>query len=137
MATIFPDVEKLLVAAIKSGLTASSAPVSNNVTVATVKPASNLSPYPSKIVTVRGDGGAIKVRDLTRTERIGVNVYATTYANASDLARLVESIVRASAGNEIKHVETVLSPARVAESSTDTSEQRYMTFSVVIKATDV
>lgn len=137
MATIFPDVEKLLVAAVKAGLAASSATVSSGVTVATVKPSPTSGAYPAKVVTIRSDGGAQKVRGLTRTERVGVNVYAKTYANASELARVVESVIRDSVGADIKAVETVLSPTRAAEGSTDTSEQRYMSFSVVTKASDV
>lgn len=137
MATIFPDVEKLLVAAIKAGLTASTHSAASGVTVATLKPAPTTSPYPAKVVTVRSDGGSQKVRGLTRTERVGVNVYAKTYASASDLAALVESIVRDATGESIKLVETVLSPTRAVEGSTDTSEQRYMTFSVVTKASDI
>lgn len=136
MATIFPDVEKLLVLSIKSGLQASSAAVASNVTVATVKPSPSTSPYPAKIVIVRSDGGTQKERGITRVERVGVNVYAKTYAQASDLARLVESIVRAASGADIKLVETVLSPTRAAEPSTDTQEQRYMSFSIVTQATD-
>lgn len=130
MGTIFPDVEKVLVAYLNQVL--------SGVTVATVKPAAGTSPYPSKIVTVRSDGGSQRERGITRSELIGVNVYAKTYAGASDLARLVESNIRDAAGvGGIKLVETQLSPTRVVDPSTDTSHQRYMTFSIVTKASDV
>lgn len=129
MGTIFPDVEKALVAFLK--------PLLSGVTVATVKPAAGTSPYPGKVVTVRADGGSQLERGITRSELVGVNVYATSYADASDLARLVEAHVRNAAGvGGIKRVETELSPTRVVDPSTDSSHQRYMTFSVVTKATD-
>jgi hypothetical protein len=136
MATIFPDIEKLFVSAIKSGLQASSSSVSSGVTVATIKPAADVNPYPSKIVTVRSDGGATLERDLTRQEMLGVNVYASTYANASELARIVESIVRSARPSGVKLVETSMSPTRVDTASTTAPEHRYMTFEVTLKASD-
>jgi hypothetical protein len=136
MATIFPDIEKLFVSAIKSGLQASTNPVASSVTVATIKPAADVNPYPAKIVTVRADGGASLERDLTRLERLGINVYASTYGNASELARLVESIVRTVRPSGVKLVETSMSPIRVDTASTTAPEQRYMTFEVTVKAAD-
>ena len=137
MATIFPDVEKLFVAAIKTALQASTSPVASNVTVATIKPAADVSPYPAKIVTIRNDGGATVERDITRSDRLGVNVFADTYANASELARLVESIVRNARPNGVKFVNTSMSPIRVDTDSTTAPEQRYMTFEVTVKAADI
>ena len=130
MGTIFPDVEKELVGYLK--------PLLSGVTVATVKPAAGTSPYPSKIVVVRADGGSQVERGITRSELVGVNVYAKTYADASDLARDVDALLRDAAGwGDVKRVDTMLSPTRVADPSTDTSHQRYMTFSVVTKASDI
>jgi hypothetical protein len=137
MATIFPDAEKLFISAIKSGLTASSNSVASNVTVSTIKPAADVNPYPQKIVVVRADGGSTLERDLTRLERLGINVYATTYSNASELARLVESIVRSVRPAGVKLVETSMSPTRVDTASTTAPEQRYMTFEITLKASDV
>lgn len=136
MATIFPDIEKLFVSAIKTELQGSTNPVASGVTVATIKPAADVNPYPTKIVTVRADGGAMIERDLTRLERLGINVYASTYANASELARLVESIVRTVRPSGVKLVETSMSPIRVDTASTTAPEQRYMTFEVTVKAAD-
>lgn len=137
MATIFPDIEKLFVSAIKTQLQGSTNPVASNVTVATIKPAADVNPYPARIVTVRADGGSLIERDLTRLERLGVNVYAATYADASELARLVESIVRTVRPNGVKLVETSMSPIRVDTASTTAPEHRYMTFEVTVKASDV
>lgn len=137
MATIFPDVEKLVVAAIKTGLENDGGDLASGVVVATIKPAANVKPYPSKIVTVRGDGGPQRERNITKSERVGINVFANSYADASSLALLVDSIMRASVSGDIKAVETTMSPVRVNTDSTTAPEQRYMTFEIVVKASDV
>lgn len=134
MTTIYPDVESLLVARIKSSLTALSDPVTSGVTVSVKKPAPDVTPYPAKIVTVRADGGPEISRGLIKSEMIGINVFAGNYADANLLARYVESIVRANAWGEIKMVETTMSPVRVDNEAKE--EQRYMTFRIVVKATD-
>jgi hypothetical protein len=135
MATIFPDVEKLVVARLASSLSALSGAATNGVVVATVKPAAGVKPYPAKIVTVRADGGAQKERGLTKSERMGVNVFSNTYANASSLALIVESLMRSNVWGDIKFVETVLSPVRVDNDGPQ--EQRYMVFEVVVKASSL
>ena len=132
--TIYPDIESLIVARLKSGLSALSNPVASGVTVAVKKPAPDVSPYPAKIVTVRADGGPEISRGLIKSEMIGINVFAGSYKDASDLARYVESIVRASNWGDIKMVETTMSPVRVDNEATE--EQRYMTFRIVVKASD-
>lgn len=135
MATLFPDVEKLVVARLKSALSASTLPYATNVYVATKKPAPDVSPYPARIVTVRADGGMQRVRGITKTERVGLNVYAATYADASSLALFVEALMRTFNWGDVKLVETVMSPVRVDNEATQ--EQRYMTFELVVKASDI
>lgn len=132
MATIFPDVEKLLVSRLKDALSASSKSYASGVTVATKKPSASVSPYPERIVTVRADGGAAIERGLTKAERIGVNVFAKTYSDASSLALLVEAYMREFNWGDIKLVETTMSPVRVDNDGVE--EQRYMTFQMVVKA---
>lgn len=136
MGTIFPDVEVALRAAIVAGLAGSSNPVASNVTVATIKPAPTVTPYPSRIVVIRSDGAAQKERDITREELVGVNVYANTYGDASNLAALVEAICRSVKAGPIKLIETMMSPTRVDTESTASPEQRYMTLRVTVKASD-
>jgi hypothetical protein len=131
---IFPDVEKILVAALKTAIEAREESYAQNVHISTIKPAPDVNPYPSRIVTIRSDGGPLKT-DVSKLERIGVNVYATTYADASDLSRLVEAIFRSLTGEYIKLVEIILSPVRVDEMSTE--EVRYMTLELVVKGTDL
>ena len=132
MATIFPDVEKLLVSRLKDSLQASSKSYASGVTVATKKPSAEVTPYPARIVTVRADGGGSLVRGLTKSERVGVNVYAANYSDASSLALLVEALMRTFNWGDIKLVDTSMSPVRVNNDGKE--EQRYMTFELVVKA---
>lgn len=134
MATIFPDIEPVLVTCISSGLQSRLENVTNNVTVSVKKPDGKTLPYPERIVTVRSDGGAPAERDIVKRERIGVNVYAKTYKDASDLARIVDSILRSFSGSGIKLVQSVLSPVAVPNDGSE--EQRYSTYEVVVVATD-
>lgn len=135
MATIFPDVEKLVVARLKSSLGASTLPYATGVTVATKKPAADVKPYPLRIVTVRADGGMQRIRGITKTERVGLNVYAANYSDASSLALFVESLMRTFNWGDVKLVETVMSPVRVDNEAVE--EQRYMSFELVVKASDI
>lgn len=130
MSVIFPDPEKTIVAGLVALLEARSEAVASGVYVATKMPPPSVSPYPSKIVTVRSDGGP-KVDPVRQLIRVGVNVYADTYAEASELAYLVEALAEELRGTEIKMVRTVLSPTRVPEDSE--LEHRYMTWEIVTK----
>lgn len=132
--TIFPDVESLVVAGLKAALTASTAPIASNVFVSVRKPPPDQNPYPAKIVTIRSDGTSDVVRGITISERVGVNVYAQTYADANQLSRLVESLMRQLVGGAIKLVETNSGPIPIANDSVE--EQRYLVFDLVVKATD-
>lgn len=132
MATIFPDVEPQLITLISDALNALDL---TDVVVSVKKPDPQTSPYPDSIITVRSDGGNMLERDIVRTERVGVNVWANTYYDASSLANIVEAVLRDSRTESIKLIETMLSPVRVANDGPQ--EQRYMTFQLVVKATDV
>lgn len=131
---IFPDVEKVLVASLTAALAARSEAVAQNVKVATIKPAADVSPYPSKIVVIRGDGGP-SLDHVRKMERIGLTIWADTYADASSLARLVEAIIPSLTGSAIKLATVQLSPVRVAEDGPQ--ECRYMTVEVITKGTDL
>jgi hypothetical protein len=131
-AVIFPDTEKVLIAAIKEALSTRTESYSQNVYVATKKPAPDVKPYPSRIITIRGDGGP-ELDHVRKLERVGVNVWCNTYSDASDLSRLIEALFRTMTGDQIKLVTVVLSPVRVDEESTQ--ENRYMTLEVITKAT--
>lgn len=134
MTVIFPDIEKVLVAALKTALLARDEPIAANVYVATKKPAPDYSPYPSKMVILRADGGP-QLDDVRKTERIGVNVWCDTYANANELSYLVAALMKTLTGDSVKYVNMVLSPIRIDEASTE--EHRYMTFELVVKASNL
>lgn len=126
MGTKFPEVEPLLVAYLAAAFP--------GVTVSVKKPDASVTPYPAKIITVRSDGGNDIQRDIVRVERIGVNVWANTYKEASNLAQSVDSVLRECKTGGIKLVESVLSPTTIANDGPQ--EQKYMTFQLVVKATD-
>jgi hypothetical protein len=130
-AVIFPDVEKILVAEIKQKLNQRDETYTNAVTVSTKKPGPDVKPYPKKSVVIRSDGGP-EIDHVRKLERIGVSVYASTYADASDLARMVQALMRTTTGRDIKQVTAVLSPVRVDEEGPQ--EARYMTFEIITKA---
>jgi hypothetical protein len=133
-AVIFPDVEKVLVQAIKIALQNRPETFAQNVYVATKKPAPDKKPYPSRVVTIRSDGGQ-EIDWVRKLERVGVSVWCNTYSDASELARLLESLFRTMTGEHIKLTRVVLSPVRVDEASEQ--EARYMTLEVIIKGTDL
>lgn len=132
MEVIFPDIEKVLVYEFKAALSGRSEPYAQNVFVSTVKPAPDVSPYPARIITIRGDGGP-QLDYVRKQERVGITLWADTYADASDLARLVEALVRGMTGEAIKLVEINLSPVRVDEAGPQ--ETRYMTIQCITKGT--
>lgn len=130
---IFPDVEMVLVAGLKTALASRTEPVADSVHVSTIKPAPDVSPYPTAIVTIRSDGGPV-MDDVRKTERIGINVWCSgtqAYENASELAHLVTALMKSLTGDSIKYVNNVLSPIRIDEESTE--EHRYMTFELIVK----
>jgi len=130
---IFPDVEKVLVAGLKTALTSRVEPVAAAVHVSTIKPAPDVFPYPTAIVTIRSDGGQM-LDPVRKTERIGINVWCSgtqAYENASELAHLVTALMKSLTGDAIKYIDNILSPIRIDEESTE--EHRYMTFELVVK----
>lgn len=127
MPTVFNDIEPTLVAYLAAEFP--------DAVVSVKKPDPSTTPYPPYIITVRSDGGSDNQRGITRTERIGVNVWADDYADASTLAVAVDSALRACTAGAIKLCETMMSPVRVPNDGPQ--EQRYMTYQLVVKATDL
>jgi hypothetical protein len=134
MAVIFPDIERVLVAGIEEALAARSESYAQDVYVATIKPAPDLVPYPERLVIVQSNGGA-ELDHVRKQERLGLTIWANTYADANALSRLVEALIKTLTGNYIKQVSIALSPVRVAESGIQ--ECRYMTFEVITKGSEL
>lgn len=131
---IYPDVEKHLVETLQSLLDGRTEPVASGVFVSVKKPPADASPYPTKTVIIRGDGGA-DLDHVRRSERVGINVWAPTYGEANELSRLVAALLRETTGDEIKRVRIGLHPTRVDEDGTE--EHRYLTAEFVVKGTNL
>ena len=129
-AVIFPDVEKVLVAAVKAELETRTESYAQNVHVSTIKPAADITPYPSRIIVIRGDGGP-KLDWVRKSERVGITIWANSYSDASDLARLIEALSVTMTGEFIKLTQVILSPVRVDEAGPQ--ECRYMTLELITK----
>lgn len=129
-AVIFPDIEKVLVAALKAELAQRSETCARNVYVATKKPAPDKKPYPRRIIVIRSDGGP-KIDWVRKLERVGITIWADTYEDASDLARLVEALSMTLTGEEIKLANVALSPTRIDEAGTQ--ECRYLILELTVK----
>ena len=90
---LWPDVEAWAITYLTAALAARDEPYAAGVPVR--KDVGEA--MPPRLVTIRDDGGGRG--DVTRTSGIGVNVWATTDEDCSDLARLVCALLEAAAGN--------------------------------------
>lgn len=90
---IFDDVELFLCGWMRAKLTARPEAYTTGVVVDHVVPTTR----PTRLVTVRRDGGP-KVNPLLEVARVGVNVYAATEQDVTDLARLTRAILSGAAG---------------------------------------
>lgn len=134
MPVIFPDVEKVLVAGLKAVIADRTEAFCQDVWVSTIKPGPKVTPYPERIIVVRSDGGP-QLDDVRKMTRIGLTVFAKSYADASDLSYMVAGLVRTLTGEHIKLVEVILSPVRIDEESEE--EVRYMTLEIITKGYDL
>lgn len=128
MAVIFPDIEQTLVAYFNTALTG------QNVRVATKhSPAGQTTPAKQLVITVSygSETDARVTKDATAT----LEVYADTYADASSLGLLVESLVRGCVGAQIKRAEVRLGPVRTTEDSSQ--EKRSLDVALVVKGTTI
>lgn len=90
---LWPDMEAWATDYLRTRLAARAEPYASGVTVGTRVPTT----MPARMVTVRDDGGSRG--DVTRPTTLGVNVWAATDADCSDLTRLVLALLEASAGH--------------------------------------
>lgn len=127
---IYPNTEAVLINSLIAKLTEDTDQISNNVYVASKKPLSDAG-ITGKIITVRNDGGQ-DITEVTRIERVGINIYADTADEATNLSLTVEAYLRTILNRYIKKVEIILSPVRVDEEGTQ--ERRYLTAEVTVKA---
>lgn len=90
---LWPDVEAWAITYLTAALAAREEPYADAVAVR--KDVGKA--MPPRLVTVRDDGGGRG--DVTRSSGLGVNVWAATDEDCSDLARLVCALLEAATGN--------------------------------------
>lgn len=129
---IFPDGEMELVKALKQAFTTHGQPITTNVLVSVRKASPQVSPQPTKQVIIRSDGGTVLHSGTHKEERFGINVWASTFEEASQLANVLEAILKTLSTDKIKKVEISLSPTRVDYDGKE--EQRYITCSALISS---
>jgi len=130
---IFPNVERILVAGLSAALEARTETYAADVLVTTKKPAAD-AVQPARCVVIRADGGAT-LDDVRKTERVGITVWADTYADASDLAHLVAALSKSVTGADIKKVDVSLSPTRLGEENQQ--EARYLVLELIVKGSNL
>lgn len=133
MAVIFPDIEKTLVTYFNTALAAQDTDLASDVRVATKK-AQPDETQPSKeiILTVSYNAEQDYVmRDASAV----IEIYASDYATANELALLVDALVRDCTGTEIKLAEVRLGPVRIGEEGP--YEKRYLDVRLVVKGTNL
>jgi hypothetical protein len=122
---VMPDVEAWATGYLRDALAARTEPYASGVTVSTTVP----NPRPARFVTVRRDGGG-RVDLMHEAPRLGVNVWAATEADATDLASLVEGLLLAvRAVDGIAAVSSLSGPSPVA----DEQPRRYLTFEITMR----
>ena len=128
-AVIFPDVELWACGWLRTALDARTEPYADGVKVGTTVP----NPRPARLVTIRRDGGP-RLDTVRESARIGVNVWAGTEQDASDLAALVRALLwSAPDGAPVCRVVELSGPSPVA----DDQPRRYMTFELIVKGADL
>lgn len=131
---IFPDIEKVLVAYFQAALEDYGTDLASNVRVATKhsQPDENT---PDKQIVIVGAYNNETTARVTRVGTVTIDVYADDYGTASELALLVEALVRGCTGNEIKLAEVRLGPIRTSEEGMQ--ERRSLDVAVIIKGNEI
>jgi hypothetical protein len=93
VSILFADAEAWAVTALRAALALRSEAYKSGVVVATTVPPTR----PARLVTVRRDGGP--ARGIFDYPRFGVNVWAATDEDATDLANLVAALMRRLPGD--------------------------------------
>lgn len=126
MSIIYTDIEKTLVAYLKTAL-------GSSIYVATKKAAADAT-QPEKQVILQVSWAGEKSR-VTRFAGLIVDIYADTYEDASTLAFQVEALLRDATVDPIKLVSIIAGPVRIGEQTPQ--EKRSISAEVVAKATDI
>lgn len=126
MAVIFPDVEKILVQHLKSVLP-------NDVRVATKKAPADAAQPAKEIVIVGNYTGMLD--DVRNEATVTVDVYATDYQTASDLARTVAALIVEPPTEHIKRSTVVIGPVRITDAAP--AEKRSISVELVVRGSNL
>lgn len=132
MAVLFPDIEIELVSQLTAMLAARSEAVAQDVRVATIKAAPSQPAQKQVIVTGSYQGTN---EPMLRTATAVLDIWAPTYAEASELGLLVAALIPTCAGHPIKRCVVSLGPVRLSEQSQE--ERRSMTIDLTVKGEDI
>jgi hypothetical protein len=125
MAVIFPDIEPILVSHLQTEL----ASYGYEDTYVATKKAQPDDPQETQVIITASYG---QTNDFVlRNASAVIDVYADSYAGASELGLLVATIVLGVPGDDIKKAEVVLGPVRQADEAPQ--EKRSMSVDFVVK----
>lgn len=126
MAIIYPDIEQILVAHLKATLP-------NDVYVATKKAPADVTQPAKQVVIVGNYAGTLDV--VRREATVTVDVYASDYLTASDLARLVAAVIVEPPAEHIKFAEIALGPVRLTDEGPQ--EKRSLSVDLIVKGSNL
>lgn len=119
-----PDAELVVTGLLRTALDARTEPYASSVRVSNAKAGTS-----ARQVVVRRDGGP--QRGLFDFPRLGINVWAATEQDATDLARLTQALLMNSPGtNGIVSVTSLSGPSPVPDA---TGPHRYFTAELKIR----
>lgn len=125
---VFPDAELWATTALRAALVGRGEAYLSGVKVSNAVPAAR----PDRLVTIRRDGGAaVGVFD---NPRLGVNVWARTEQDATDIARLVAALFWSLPGDGVcVSMRMVGGPNPIPDESG--AKRRFMTFEARLRGT--
>lgn len=128
MSVLFPDVEPVIVAHLKTRLGLVGFP---NAYVATKRAEPN-NPQPHQVVV--NVSYQQEIEPMLREASLLVDVFADSYKDANELALIVEAALDSVKGDPIKRVEVALGPTRIANEGPQ--EQRSLSVDLIVKGSD-
>lgn len=124
---IHDDIELWATARLRALLAARSEAYTKNVYISNKVP----NPRRDRMVIIRRDGGG-RLDAVREAPRLGVNIWAKTEQDATDLGRMVAALLAASPdGNPVSRVRITGGPYAVADDSNQ--PLRYLTAEVISK----
>ena len=125
---IYPDIDAIIISYLKDNLLTITG--YENVNIAPVK---SMNDNASEVIVTGAYNSDIS--KVHRSASLILEVYSDTFEKANTLALIVDALIREATVNEIKKVDVVLGPVRLAEPST--SEKRSLSVDLVVKATQM